>query len=109
MTDLLNRVQLNTPERKLVQEGLITHYLLGILHENAENSRGETAQYIKDLKEADPEPFATALCTLDGRIYSAAYEADGSERADSGAITPADQVEFSIQSISKPFVYALAD
>lgn len=108
MTDLLNRVQLNTPERKLVQEGLITHYLLGILHENAENSRGETAQYIKDLKEADPEPFATALCTLDGRIYSAAYEADGSERADSGAITPADQVEFSIQSISKPFVYALA-
>ena len=108
MTDLLNRVQLNTPERKLVQEGLITHYLQGILHENAENSRGETAQYIKELKEADPEPFATALCTLDGRIYSAAYGADESEETSSGATTPADQVEFSIQSISKPFVYALA-
>lgn len=103
MTDLLDRVQLNTPERKLVKEGLISDYLRSIMADNADNSEGQTAQYIAALRDADPEPFATALCTLDGRIYSSAY---GGSFTD--ANVAADQVEFTIQSISKPFVYALA-
>ncbi|WP_426721773.1 glutaminase [Corynebacterium auriscanis] len=103
MTDLLNRVQLNTPEHKLVKEGIISDYLNHIMKDNADNSEGQTAQYISALRDADPEPFATALCTLDGRIYSAAL---GGTFNDAGVA--ADQVEFTIQSISKPFVYALA-
>lgn len=53
---------------------------------------GATADYIPQLADADPELLAAALCTLDGHVYSA---------GDCG-------VEFSIQSISKPLVYALA-
>ena len=107
MTDLLDRVQLNSPERKIVREGLINNYLRGIMADNADNSEGETAQYIDVLRDADPEPFATALCTLDGRIYSAAYKGSFAGAGDEAQV-PADQLEFTIQSISKPFVYALA-
>lgn len=53
---------------------------------------GEPADYIDVLKNADPDKLALAMCTTDGHLY---------------AIGDADY-EFSIQSISKPFVYALA-
>ena len=53
---------------------------------------GELADYIDVLKNADPDKLALAMCTTDGHLY---------------AIGDADY-EFSIQSISKPFVYALA-
>ena len=50
------------------------------------------ADYIPELASADPDRLAVAFCTEDGRLYSQG-DAD---------------VAFSIQSISKPFVYALA-
>ena len=53
---------------------------------------GEVADYIPELAHADPDRLAVAVATLDGEVYSAG-DAD---------------VEFSIQSISKPFTYALA-
>lgn len=53
---------------------------------------GTVATYIPELSYADPGHFGLAMCTLDGHVY-AAGDAD---------------VEFSIQSVSKPFVYALA-
>lgn len=53
---------------------------------------GEPADYIDVLKNADPDKLALAMCTTDGHLY---------------AVGDADY-EFSIQSISKPFVYALA-
>lgn len=53
---------------------------------------GEPADYIDVLKNADPNKLALAMCTTDGHLY---------------AVGDADY-EFSIQSISKPFVYALA-
>lgn len=53
---------------------------------------GAPAQYIPELAAADPDQFALAAVGPRGRIYSV-----GDDRA-----------EFSIQSVSKPFVLALA-
>lgn len=53
---------------------------------------GEPANYIPELALADRDAFGLALVSMAGRTYQAG-EAD---------------VAFSIQSVSKPFVYALA-
>jgi NAD(P)-dependent dehydrogenase (short-subunit alcohol dehydrogenase family) len=53
---------------------------------------GEVATYIPELAKADPEAFGICIATIDGY----AYEVGDSRR------------EFTIQSISKPFVYGLA-
>lgn len=53
---------------------------------------GERADYIPELTRADPDDFGLALVSMDGHCYSAG-EAD---------------VPFTLQSVSKPFVYALA-
>ena len=52
---------------------------------------GEVATYIPELAKADPGTFGLGLATLDGQVYVAG-----------------DLVPFTIQSVSKPFVYALA-
>lgn len=70
----------------------IPEYLQEILDNVHDNTSGEVADYIPELKTADPNPLAVALCTVDGHIYSAGD----------------DSVEFTMQSISKPFAYALA-
>lgn len=57
----------------------------------SENS-GAVADYIPELLKANPAHFGVALATLDGHVY---------ESGDCG-------VEFTIQSISKAFVFALA-
>src|SRR5712691_8746515 len=57
----------------------------------AENS-GTVADYIPELSKAKPAHFGIALATIDGHVY---------EVGDSA-------VEFTIQSISKAFVFALA-
>ena len=56
-----------------------------------ENS-GAVADYIPELKKANPNHFGVCLATIDGHVY---------EVGDSG-------VPFTIQSISKAFVFALA-
>ncbi|MBL7497107.1 glutaminase A [Frankia sp. CNm7] len=53
---------------------------------------GQVASYIPELASADPTLFGLALTTMDGFGYA------------SGAAA----TEFTIQSVSKPFVYALA-
>ena len=53
---------------------------------------GAVADYIPELKKADPRHFGVALAMMDGHVY---------EVGDSA-------VPFTIQSISKPFVFALA-
>jgi len=53
---------------------------------------GEVASYIPELFEADPHWFGICIATSDGQIY----EVGESRRA------------FTIQSISKPFVYGMA-
>ncbi|MBI2765387.1 MAG: glutaminase A [Chloroflexi bacterium] len=53
---------------------------------------GEVATYIPELGRADPDRFSICVATVDGHVYCV---------GDSG-------VRFTIQSISKPFVYGLA-
>ncbi|MCF8610097.1 glutaminase [Gordonia sp. HY285] len=70
----------------------IPDYLAEALLSVEADQSGQTADYIPELASADPDRLAVAMCTHDGRLYS---QGD------------CDQA-FSIQSISKPFVYALA-
>ncbi|MFI7341142.1 glutaminase A [Streptomyces sp. NPDC050085] len=53
---------------------------------------GEPASYIPELSRVDPDLFGISLCALDGQVYG------------SGDTT----VPFTVQSVSKPFVFALA-
>ncbi|MFE5027892.1 glutaminase A [Streptomyces sp. NPDC056656] len=53
---------------------------------------GQPASYIPELAGADPDLFGLSLCALDGQVYG------------SGDTTP----PFTVQSVSKPFVFALA-
>ncbi|MDA0185162.1 glutaminase A [Solirubrobacter phytolaccae] len=71
----------------------ITRVLDELRHECTRDAEpGRVADYIPELTHADPEAFGIVLESHDGDVY-AAGDAD---------------VEFTIQSISKPFVYALA-
>lgn len=71
---------------------LIPDYLDDILDGVRANTEGEIPSYIPALSEADPDWLGVSLCTMDGRLHSAGD----------------DEVEFTIQSVSKPFAYALA-
>ncbi|MFI7586414.1 glutaminase A [Spongisporangium articulatum] len=67
--------------------------MLSQVHEVcSQRTDGEVATYIPQLAYAPPEAFGIGLATLDGHVY---------ETGDS-------RLGFSIQSVSKPFVYALA-
>ncbi len=78
---------MNAPFVSPIQE------LLDDLHSRLIELRaGEVATYIPELGKADPDWFGLAVATLDGTLYEA-----GDSR-----------VPFTIQSVSKPFVYALA-
>ncbi|KAL0935661.1 glutaminase [Colletotrichum truncatum] len=70
----------------------IPDYLNHVLEKARPNDSGAPADYIDTLARADTSKLAVALAMVDGNLYSAGD----------------DQVEFSIQSISKAFVYALA-
>ncbi len=65
---------------------------LELLLDACADDGGGVADYIPELAAADPDRVAVALATPDGEVY-AAGDAD---------------LEFTIQSISKPFTYALA-
>ncbi|GMK55792.1 hypothetical protein CspeluHIS016_0208480 [Cutaneotrichosporon spelunceum] len=69
----------------------IPDYLARLMREIGSDNPGATASYIPELKNADPNRLAIAVSTIDGYVYTAG-DAD---------------IEFSIQSISKAFVYAL--
>jgi glutaminase len=70
----------------------VPDYLMEALARVAPDTSGATAQYIPELAAADPERLAAVFATVDGLVYGAGD----------------DDVEFTIQSISKPFTYALA-
>jgi glutaminase len=66
---------------------------LNRLHEQFRNLRdGTVANYIPELAKADPEWFGISLVTADGQAFD---------------VGDCD-VKFSIQSVSKPFVFGLA-
>lgn len=66
--------------------------LLALHARYAPLSTGETASYIPELMRANPDHFALSLTTVDGLTTSVGD----------------DSIAFSLQSISKPFVYGLA-
>jgi glutaminase len=67
--------------------------LLAELHAKYRSeTSGEVATYIPELSKADPDRFGIAIATVDGQVYEVG---DTSQ-------------PFTIQSISKPFVYGLA-
>jgi glutaminase len=73
-------------------KSVVPDYLDAVLQGVRSQTSGEPAQYIPELAAADPDRLSAAFATVDGRIYGA------------GDV----DVEFTIQSISKPFVYGLA-
>ena len=63
-----------------------------VLAEYESVTDGAVADYIPELAAVDPDRFGIALASVRGHVYSAGD----------------DEVAFTIQSSSKPFVYALA-
>lgn len=70
----------------------IPDYLEYVLENNRANEAGAPAAYIETLANADTSKLAVALAMVDGTVYSCGDA----------------KVEFSMQSISKAFVYAIA-
>ena len=70
----------------------VPDYLNHVLTQCDLNDSGALADYIPELASADPNKLALALSTVDGTVYTSGD----------------DDVEFTIQSMSKPFAYALA-
>lgn len=70
----------------------VAHALAGVLERHRNLRSGALADYIPELTKVDPEGFGAALVSVHGGVYSSG---------------DADR-EFTIQSVSKPFVYALA-
>ena len=70
----------------------VWQYLDALYHRHLPNTGGELASYIPELAAVSPNQFGVAFATTDGYVY---------EVGDSA-------VPFTIQSVSKPFVYALA-
>ncbi|MEU0358752.1 glutaminase [Streptomyces cyaneofuscatus] len=71
---------------------IIPDYLAEVLGQVEPDASGEPASYIPELAAADPERLGAAFATVDGQVHGA------------GDV----DVPFTIQSISKPFAYALA-
>lgn len=63
-----------------------------IFTETLENKDGAVADYIPQLGRVDPEQFAVSICTVDGQRYSIGDH----------------NVDFCVQSCSKPITYCLA-
>jgi len=83
MNDAIDRLALASP---------IGEYLARLLHKHRATPDGDVATYIPELAKANSEWFGICIATADGHVY----ETGDSRQA------------FTIQSISKPFVYGLA-
>src|SRR5258708_19535610 len=70
----------------------LQRFLTACHRDFASDHGGEVAHYIPELSKANPDHFGISLATLDGHVY------EGGDPS----------VPFTIQSISKAFVFALA-
>src|SRR3954452_765290 len=75
------------PDRSPVRQ-----YLDRLYRDHHGIASGDVATYIPQLGTADPSWFAVAIATMDGEVYA----------------TGDCDLPFTIQSISKPFVYGMA-
>ena len=71
---------------------LVQRYLDRIRAEHTGVTDGALADYIPELARVDPDGYGLSLSSVDGFVYESGDTA----------------VEFTIQSVSKPFTYALA-
>lgn len=76
----------------MAELSMLQEIVEAVYQKHKDNRDGEVANYIPELAKADPEAFGIVVTTTDGGVVSAG-------NVDS---------EFSIQSVSKPFVYGLA-
>jgi glutaminase len=70
----------------------LQQFLEGCYQQFRTDNSGSVADYIPELKRANPENFGVSAVTIDGHVY---------EAGDS-------QIQFTIQSVSKAFVFAFA-
>ena len=70
----------------------IMDYLQELQRQFADLNDGEVADYIPELAKANSDWFGICIATTEGHVYESGYS----------------RQEFTIQSISKPFVYGLA-
>ncbi|MBF6335726.1 glutaminase A [Nocardia abscessus] len=77
---------------RTIEPGVVARIVDDVHQRCRGDSSGTPADYIPELAAVQPDSFAVCLATVDGRIYGAGDVATG----------------FTIQSISKPFTYALA-
>lgn len=77
------------PENKFAK---INELLQSLYNKYKNNKEGKVADYIPELAKVNPDYFGIAIVTVDGKVYSYGDT----------------DISFSIQSISKPFIYALA-
>lgn len=71
---------------------IIDEIIHRVYESHVSNCGGNVAQYIPELSSADPERFGIAVCTVNNEVVSV---------GDTESL-------FSLQSITKPFVYGLA-
>src|SRR5690606_12216717 len=79
-------------ETELFGPSAVTEYLEQVVEQLRDVRGGEPSSSIPALAQADTERFGVVIATADGHVYEAGSTRD----------------EFSIQSISKAFTYALA-
>ncbi|WP_436838075.1 glutaminase A [Nocardia amamiensis] len=77
---------------RTVEPGVVARILDEVYRRCRGEDSGALADYIPELAAVQPDSFGVCLATADGRIYGAGHVETG----------------FTIQSISKPFTYALA-
>src|SRR6188768_3667579 len=87
-----SRISHMSPESAAATNSPIQDYLQELHARHANLREGQVATYIPELAKANPEWFGICLVTTEGHVY---------EVGDS-------RQSFTIQSISKPFVYGLA-
>jgi len=91
-------MQENTPHRAEAdpprnrKEVRVLNTLEELYEAYREDHEGHIADYIPQLAKAKPDWFGISICTTDGRVY----EVGDSRRG------------FTLQSVSKPFIYGLA-
>jgi glutaminase len=85
-------VEMSRPSAGALRRSPIADYLERLLAGTRALNGGEVATYIPELGRADPDWFGISIVTAEGHVYS---------------VGDAD-LPFSIQSISKPFVWGAA-
>ncbi len=92
MNDTMMDLHRRAVVSRMQPQPALGHFLNHCLETYGAENGGAVASYIPELSKANPAHFGIALATIDGYVY---------EAGDCG-------VEFTIQSISKAFAFALA-